>query len=97
MAVAKITTLHFEMALTTRVDENCAQRTCVQVFCELGQQTKIDQLSLTHLRMVMHVKWLQVLTNQRKRACSLAVLKVSHSRLAKWLILALVAIPTINQ
>ncbi len=40
MAIAKITTLHFKMALTSRVDEDCAPRACVQVFCELGQLTK---------------------------------------------------------
>ncbi len=47
MAVAKIPLC----ILKWRVDENCALRTCVQVVCEPGQLTKIDRLSLTHLRM----------------------------------------------
>ncbi len=38
------------------VDENCAVRTCVQVFCKLGQLIIIDRLSLIHLRMFTYVK-----------------------------------------
>ncbi len=42
------------MALTSRVDENRALRTCMQMFCEPAD--KIDRLALIHLRLLMHVK-----------------------------------------
>ncbi len=42
------------MALTSRVDENRALRTCMQTFCEPAG--KIDRLILIHLRLLMHVK-----------------------------------------
>ncbi len=52
MAVAKITTWRLKMALTSRVDENRALRTCMQMFCEPAD--KIDGLTLIHLRLLMH-------------------------------------------
>ncbi len=42
------------MALTSRVDENHALRTCMQMFCEPAD--KIDRLTLIHLRLLTHVK-----------------------------------------
>ncbi len=42
------------MALTSRVDENRALRTCMQMFCKPAD--KIGRLTLIHLRLVMHVK-----------------------------------------
>ncbi len=45
------------MALTSRVDENRALRTCMQTFCEPAD--KIDRLTLIHLRLLMHVKKMQ--------------------------------------
>ncbi len=42
------------MALTSRVDENRALRTCMQMFCE--PTDKIDRLILIHLHFLMHVK-----------------------------------------
>ncbi len=42
------------MALTSRVDEKRALRTCMQMFCEPAD--KIDRLTLIHLRLLMHVK-----------------------------------------
>ncbi len=39
---------------TSRVDENRALRTCMQMFGEPAE--KIDRLTLIHLRLLMHIK-----------------------------------------
>ncbi len=47
------------MALTSRVDENRALRTCMQMFCQPAD--KIDRLTLIHLRLLEWKKKLEII------------------------------------